>query len=286
MRSRSPANRARLVAAGAGADFEHRGALVGGVARQQLQRQVALGLGELRLIVGQLLGGHLAELLARPRAGISSSDARPRRAAAAPPAPPRRPARSRHNPWRAARTASGARSRRRHRLLQFLLAAPRWRRSVRRRCGSLPRVRLRRTSRSASNASSIAGAAERGSSGLDPRGDLAVRDPPRTDRARRRLDGLVVALLGDRLARTMSLTNPCRDATAATARSARLQRASSSTHHGDVDALRAPARRSACRAARSPPPSRPPACAGRRGFRSGRHSGRRRSPRLARRAGR
>ncbi len=34
----------RLVAAGAGADLEHRGAFVGGIARQQLDRERALGL--------------------------------------------------------------------------------------------------------------------------------------------------------------------------------------------------------------------------------------------------
>ena len=53
-----------------------------------------------------------------------------------------------------------------------------------------------------------------------------------------------------------------------------------------VDQLSAPARRSSSPAARSPPPSRPPACAGRRAARSARHSGRRRSPCPARRAGR
>ena len=65
----------RLVAAGAGADLEHRRALVGGVARKQLQREVALGLGQRRLILGQLLGRHLREA-PRPPHG-SSARARP-----------------------------------------------------------------------------------------------------------------------------------------------------------------------------------------------------------------
>ena len=65
MRSRSPANKRRLVAAGAGADLEHRRAVVGGVAGQELQRQRPLGLLELLLVLGQLLGGHGAELLVR-----------------------------------------------------------------------------------------------------------------------------------------------------------------------------------------------------------------------------
>ena len=55
----------RLVAAGAGADFEHRRAIVGGVARQQLQRQRPLGLGHLRLQDRQLLDRHLADVGAR-----------------------------------------------------------------------------------------------------------------------------------------------------------------------------------------------------------------------------
>ena len=54
-----------LVAAGAGADLEHRRPLVGGVAGQQLERQRALGLGQPRLQVGKLLAGHLADLGAR-----------------------------------------------------------------------------------------------------------------------------------------------------------------------------------------------------------------------------
>ena len=52
----------RLVAAGAGADFEHRGALVGGVARQQLDRQRALGLGQLLADFLGLMRRQLLEL--------------------------------------------------------------------------------------------------------------------------------------------------------------------------------------------------------------------------------
>ena len=47
MRSRSPREQGRFVAAGAGADFEHRRAIVGGVARQQLDRERALGVRKL-----------------------------------------------------------------------------------------------------------------------------------------------------------------------------------------------------------------------------------------------
>ncbi len=56
------------------------------------------------------IGEHLVE-----HRDLGAQPPRPR-------APPRRRARSRHNPWRAARTASGARSPRRHRLLQLLPA--------------------------------------------------------------------------------------------------------------------------------------------------------------------
>ena len=55
----------RLVAAGAGADLEHRRPLVGGVARQQLERQRPFRLGQLGLEVGELLRRHLPDLGAR-----------------------------------------------------------------------------------------------------------------------------------------------------------------------------------------------------------------------------
>ncbi len=69
----------RLVAAGAGADFEHRRLVVGGVARQQLERQRALGerqrLGDRR----RLRLGHLAHL------GIGEHRVQSRRLVAQPP---------------------------------------------------------------------------------------------------------------------------------------------------------------------------------------------------------
>jgi hypothetical protein len=111
----------RLVAAGAGADFEHRRALVGRVARQQRQRQAALGES------GSVLADRL-DLLARHRAhlviGIMRHDARaqPRRAAAAPRPRHARPARARHIPWRRRRSV-GRQVAGRHQRLQ--LVAPR-----------------------------------------------------------------------------------------------------------------------------------------------------------------
>ncbi len=53
----------RLVAAGAGADLEHRRALVGGVAREQRQRQRTLGGFERSGVAMELLGRHLAQLV-------------------------------------------------------------------------------------------------------------------------------------------------------------------------------------------------------------------------------
>ena len=55
----------RLVAAGAGADLEHRRALVGRVARQQRQRQSAFGIGQGRADRFDLLARH------RPHVGVA-----------------------------------------------------------------------------------------------------------------------------------------------------------------------------------------------------------------------
>jgi hypothetical protein len=52
----------RLVAARAGANFEHGRALIGGVAGQQLQRERAFGLFQRRLVLVQLLRSHGAQL--------------------------------------------------------------------------------------------------------------------------------------------------------------------------------------------------------------------------------
>ena len=52
----------RLVAAGAGADLEHGGALVGRVARQQLHRQRPLGVGQPRLDLLDFVDGQFLEL--------------------------------------------------------------------------------------------------------------------------------------------------------------------------------------------------------------------------------
>ena len=51
----------RLVAPGAGAHFEHRRALVGGVARQQRERELAVGGFERGLVGAQFLLGHRAQ---------------------------------------------------------------------------------------------------------------------------------------------------------------------------------------------------------------------------------
>jgi hypothetical protein len=72
----------RFVAAGAGADFEHGGALVGGVAGEELEGELALGLGELLADLGHLLvgqGPHVgvaleAHLLERGEFGAQAAD--------------------------------------------------------------------------------------------------------------------------------------------------------------------------------------------------------------------
>ena len=62
----------RFVAAGAGADFEHRRARIGAVARQHGDREAVLGLGQLAAQLGQLLVGqrlHLRILAQRRQLG-------------------------------------------------------------------------------------------------------------------------------------------------------------------------------------------------------------------------
>ena len=57
-----PREQRRFVSTRASANFEHRRAFVGGIPRQKLERQLALGGWQLRLEIGQLLFGHRAQL--------------------------------------------------------------------------------------------------------------------------------------------------------------------------------------------------------------------------------
>ena len=93
----------RLVAAGAGADFEHRGAFVGAVLGQQLQRQRALGERQRDLDLGQFLDRDGAQFLVGIL-GHRRRGCRVRRAAGGPRARRRRRARSGHIPWTGGRS--------------------------------------------------------------------------------------------------------------------------------------------------------------------------------------
>ena len=133
----------RLVAAGAGADLEHRRAVVGGVARQQLDRQRALGVGQL---VADLLGfgrRHFLELGLGGRVGDHAVQHVELGAQPAHFARRRGDRLDRRIILGQAHEFVGRQVAARHRLLQARASAPRSTRSVPTRFGSLTRERLR-----------------------------------------------------------------------------------------------------------------------------------------------
>ena len=272
----------RLVAAGAGADLEHRGAVVGGVARQQLDRQRALGLGQL---VADLLGlgrRHFLELGLGGRVGEHA--VQHLELGAQPPHLARRGGDrlDRGIILGQPHELVGRQVAARHRLRQAHACAPRSTRSVPTKSGSLrdrrPRVSIERAP------STLLAGSRRSLSCASTALELIVAD----DRAH---SSRPARIRPARVASSCCRDRPCPSRHPSRRRSAAMRcrlglRLASPSGITATDGFSASGASIIIASRSIPPPSRPPACAARRAIRSARRSGRRRAPCPARRAGR